>query len=165
MPAERKTAETAATVRAVEHGSFTIERYFEAPVSRVYGAWTTSENKLQWFFCAPDWEPPVHDFDFRIGGRETNRTGPKGGQLHLYDARYEDIVPDSRIVLAYTMTLGELRISSSLLTLEFYPEGSGTRFFLTEQMVVMDSRWPVSSRLEGTEKGIDNLERWLRDQR
>ena len=42
-------------------------------------------------------------------------------------ARYHGIVPDQRIVTTYEMYLDEKRISVSLATLEFKPDGAGTR--------------------------------------
>jgi hypothetical protein len=42
-------------------------------------------------------------------------------------------VPDQRIVFAYTMTLGEKRISSSFGTVELFPVGDRTRLTYTEQ--------------------------------
>lgn len=156
-------ATSAPPMSQVEHGTFTIERCFAATPAQVFACWSTSEAKLRWFHCS-DWGRPDHQLDFRVGGRETNRTGPPGGQVHFYDARYEDIVPDQRIVLAYTMTLGSTRISSSLLTIEFLSDGKGTRMLFTEQMVSLDPQWPVSSREEGTRIGLDNLAKELDQQ-
>jgi len=42
-------------------------------------------------------------------------------------------VPSRRIVVAYTMTLGEQRISASLATFELLPAGRGTDLIFTEQ--------------------------------
>ena len=39
--------------------------------------------------------------DFRVGGKEVNRGGPKGGPVHTFNAIYQDIVPEQRIVYSY----------------------------------------------------------------
>jgi uncharacterized protein YndB with AHSA1/START domain len=44
-----------------------------------------------------------------------------------------DIEQDRRIVFAYTMTVGEKRISASLATVELVAVGEGTRLTYTEQ--------------------------------
>lgn len=147
---------SATTASQLEHGTFTIERLLEAPPTQVFACWSTSQAKLRWFHCE-DWGQPDHQLDFRIGGRETNRTGPAGGPIHLYDALYHDIVTDERFVLSYTMWVGDVRISVSLMSVEFIPESGRTRMVFTEQMVVLDERYPVSSREEGTRAGLENL--------
>ena len=46
---------------------------------------------------------------------------------------YLDIVPNERIVLAYTMTIGENRISASLATVELVADEAGTKLKFTDQ--------------------------------
>jgi uncharacterized protein YndB with AHSA1/START domain len=43
----------------------------------------------------------------------------------VYDARFEDIVPDQRIVSTYAMYMAELRISVSVATVELTQHGTG----------------------------------------
>ena len=50
-----------------------------------------------------EWESSDHALDFRVGGREHASGGPPGGPVHSFDARYQDIVPDQRIVYTYDM--------------------------------------------------------------
>jgi uncharacterized protein YndB with AHSA1/START domain len=59
--------------------------------------------------------------DFRVGGHEFSRFRFGGGDEITNDTIYQDIVPNHRIVIAYTMTVGGKRISSSLATMEFKP--------------------------------------------
>lgn len=46
---------------------------------------------------------------------------------------YLDIINNERIVIAYTMTVGGNRISSSQSTFELLPDGTGTKLVFTEQ--------------------------------
>lgn len=57
-----------------------------------------------------------------------------GGATFLYDGRYEDIVPDVRIVDPDTMMMDGRRISASLPTVELLPVGHRTRLIVTEQI-------------------------------
>jgi uncharacterized protein YndB with AHSA1/START domain len=57
--------------------------------------------KERWFATPPDWSDTDHSLDFRVGGVETNQGRPPGGQLHRFEARYQDIVDNERIVYAY----------------------------------------------------------------
>ncbi len=88
------------TTRNTEHGTFTITRTYPVPSERVFAAWSSQGAKARWFGA-----PGTADYalDFRVGGSETNRGGPPGGPVYSYDATYQDIVPDQRIVYGYTM--------------------------------------------------------------
>jgi len=80
----------------------------------------------------------------------------------VMDGRFQDIVPDQRIVFTYDMTLDDVRISVSLLTIELAAAGSGTKLTFTEQGVYLDGFDDKGSREEGSRALLDNLERELR---
>ena len=61
--------------------------------------------------------------DFRVGGKEVNAGCPSDGQMHYFNAVYQDIVPDQRIVYSYELLFGETRVSVSLATIELLAEG------------------------------------------
>jgi len=148
--------------RSVVHATFTIERTYPAPPAKVFRAWADPSAKRRWFACHDDWEPGVHELDFRVGGREHLRTGPAGGTAHVYNAVYHDIVRDERIVYSYDMHLDDRRISVSLATVEFRAQGSGTLLVVTEQGAFLDGYNDVAGREEGTRIGLDNLYTELR---
>src|SRR2546429_5172061 len=120
--------------RSVTHATFVIERSYPAAPGRVFAAWADPAAKKQWF-GGPD---TPHELDFRVGGRERNAGGPPGGPVYSYEARYADIVPDERIVHTYEMFLDDTRISVSVATVEFHPEGTGTRLVYTEHGAFLD---------------------------
>ena len=95
--------------------------------------------------------------DFRVGGREVSKGGPKGGPLHSMEARYYDIVPGERIVYAYEMYLGDQRISVSVATFELKPEGNRTKLKLTEQGAYLDGFDNGSIRETGMAELLDAL--------
>ncbi len=150
-------AGAARPTRSVVHSSFTITRAFEARPARVFAAFADPALKDLWFFGPPEWGPPQRTSDFRIGGVETSRTGPKGGPMHSFRAVYQDIVPDERIVYSYEMHLGERRISVSLATVELFADGRGTRLKLTEQGAFLDGYDDVASREHGTRALMEQL--------
>ena len=99
--------------RSVNHATFEIERSYPVPPARVFAAFADPVKKRRWFREEDASETFEFEMDFRVGGRERSRFrikgGPVDGVLCTNDTTYQDIVPDSRIVLAYTMTLGEKR--------------------------------------------------------
>ena len=116
------------TKRSATHATFVIERNFTAPRARAFNAFADRAAKASWFAGPGEWEKKRHEFDFRVGGRERLSGGPKGGTVHSFDALYQDIVPNERIIYTYDMHLDETRISVSLATVEFKPQGKIIHF-------------------------------------
>jgi uncharacterized protein YndB with AHSA1/START domain len=100
--------------------------------------------------------------DFRVGGRERVSGGPPGGPVHAYNAVYQDIAPNRRIILSYDMHLDARRISVSLATVEFLAEGTGTRMIFTEQGAFLDVYDNAGQREQGTRDLLDKLGEALR---
>lgn len=143
------------TDRSVNHSTFVVERTFDASPQRMFAAWADPEAKARWF-GNPDQGVAEYQLDFQVGGREYNR-GEVEGQEYTYEARYQDIVPDERIVYAYDMHVGERRISVSLGTVELEPEGDGTRLTYTEQGAYLDGLDTPEQRQSGTGGLFDAL--------
>jgi uncharacterized protein YndB with AHSA1/START domain len=145
--------------RSVAHATFTIERTYPAAPSRVFHALSDKAAKSRWFVGPGEWRQAKFEMDFRVGGREVNSGGLKGGDLHTFDAIYHDIVENERIVYSYDMHIGDARISVSLATIELRPEGSGTRLVFTEQAAFLDGYDDAGSRERGTRDLLDALGR------
>jgi uncharacterized protein YndB with AHSA1/START domain len=152
------------TERSIKHATFTIERTFKVPPSRVFAAYADVKSKVRWFGGPEGWEKSNLKLDFKVGGRESLSGGPPGGPIHYYNALYHDIVPDERIVLTYEMHLDQARISVSLGTTEFKPSGTGTRLVYTEQAVFLDGYDDAGSRERGTRGLFDQLAAYLEKQ-
>ena len=141
--------------RSVTHATFVVERTYDASPARVFAAWADPAAKARWF---GDPEQGVSEFelDFRVGGREFNR-GTVEGQSYTFEARYQDIVPDERIVYAYDMHTEGQRISVSLGTVELEPDSDGTRLTYTEQGAYLDGLDTPEQREQGTGGLFDAL--------
>lgn len=149
------------TTRTATHATFVIERSFKAPPARVFAAFSDEAQKGTWFVGPPEWVLTDREFDFSEGGREAHRVGPPGGDVHSFDARYIDIVPDERIVFSYQMHINQRRISVSLTTIELAPDGAGTKLTFTEQGVFLDGYDDVGRREEGTALLLNQLDAFV----
>ncbi|MBV9582996.1 MAG: SRPBCC family protein [Chloroflexi bacterium] len=147
--------------RSVTHGTFVIERSFPDSPARVFQAFADPALKRRWFGGA-EMTTTQHDLDFRVGGEEISRGGPPDGPVFTYAATYQDIVPEQRIVTTYVMDMGERRISASVTTIEFAPQGNNaTHMVFTEQGVFLDGLDTPAQREEGSREFLDNLARFL----
>lgn len=148
--------------RSNHHAAFTVERTYPASPARVFAAWAEPKAKARWFVGPDAWEKSNHTLDFRVGGRETVSGGPPGGPVHSFDGRYQDIVPDQRIIYTYDMHMDQTRISVSLATVTFEAAGNGTRLVFTEQAVFLDGYDNAGSREQGTRALLENLDAALK---
>lgn len=149
--------------RSVTHATFVIERRYPAKVENVFHALADPAAKRKWFGGPDDWGQSKFEMDFRVGGREINAGGPKGGPIHAFNAIYQDIVPNERIIYSYDMHLDETRISVSLATIELRPEKGGTLLVFTEQGAFLDGYDDAGSRERGTRDLLDALGASLAD--
>lgn len=149
------------TANPVVHVSFTIERSYAASPARVFAAFADPKQKRRWFAEGEGWEVEQFDVDFRVGGHERSRFRFQGGPPITNDTVYQVIQPNERIILAYAMVIDGAPLSGSLLTMEFVPEGTGTRFVFTEQGAYLDGKDGPIQREEGSRELLESLARIL----
>jgi uncharacterized protein YndB with AHSA1/START domain len=151
------------------HDTFKIERTFDAPPARLFKAHADVKAKARWFGGPPDWDSGELQSDFRVGGKEYHKGGPKGGFVSEYSATYLDIVPNERIIISYEMTLDGKKMSVSLATTEFIaagPGGKATKMVFTEQGTYLDEfalKEHAAGRKEGSEEIFNALEKALKE--
>lgn len=151
-------APKAAPKRSVTHATFTIARTYPQPPAKVFNAFADPKIKFRWFASHPEnWERGPYAMDFRVGGRESASGQGPGHPKFTFDNLYWDIVPDERIVFTYDMTLDGQRISVSLTTIEFKPEGKGTKLVFIEHGAYLDGWDKPELREQGTNELLD----WL----
>ena len=135
--------------RTVVHDTIVTERTYDRPPHRVFAAWRDPATEREWFAEGEGWRIEEYGLDFRVGGREHGRFRQGNGPETRNETVYLDIVPDQRIVMAYTMAIDGVNISASLGTVEFKASGAGTRLIYTEQAAFFDGADGPSSRKQG----------------
>jgi uncharacterized protein YndB with AHSA1/START domain len=143
------------STHTAEHGTFVLRRTYPSSPARVFAAWSDRATKAQWFGGGAD--APGLELDFRVGGSETSRGGPPDGPVYTYEATYQDIVPDERIVYGSKIDADGNLISVSVTTVEFAAAGRGTTLTLTEQGVFLDGRDTPAIREKGVGEQLDQL--------
>jgi len=146
----------------IAHATFTVERTYPKSPEVVFRAFSDPAKKRRWFVEGEGFITDSYDLDFRVGGTETSRfrmgdNTPMPGTPVANDTVFMDIVPDTRIVTAYTMAVNGARISCSLSTFTFEAVATGTRFTMTEQACFFDNADGVEMRKEGWTHLLDAL--------
>lgn len=159
---------TKATGQSVIHNTFVLERHYPKPPERVFSALSNSDKKQKWFAASEHHDLEQFELDFRVGGVERTRyrfnsNSPFPGVALATEGTIQDIVPNQRVVIASTMSLGEKRISTSLVTFELLPTEDGTDLILTHQGAFYEGSDGPEMREGGWRKLLDQLAAAMRD--
>jgi uncharacterized protein YndB with AHSA1/START domain len=128
----------------VVHSTFVVERSFPKPPETVFAAFSDPAKARRWYGEGDGHNLEEFTSDFRVGGALTQRYKlkagtPVAGMTINNQSRFQEIVPNQRIVTASTMDLETKRILASQVTIELLPNGSGTDLILTQQGAFFES--------------------------
>jgi uncharacterized protein YndB with AHSA1/START domain len=148
--------------QSVIHNTFVIERSYPKPPEVVFAAFADAAKKRHWFAEGHSHDVEEFAMDFRVGGFERARYRfkqgtPFPGVALANEGNYQDIVPNKRIVSASTMSLGDRRISSSLVTIELLLTDKGTDLICTHQGAFFEGADGPQIREVGWRKLFDQL--------
>jgi uncharacterized protein YndB with AHSA1/START domain len=149
--------------KSVTHSTFVIERNFPASPERIFAALADPAKKRRWY-AEGSAGHDIEEFEmaFEVGGIERaryrfNERSPFPGTALVADGTILDIVPGHRVVIASNMTVGDRRISASLVTFEILASGAGTDFVLTHQGAFFEGADGPVMREAGWQKLLDRL--------
>ena len=146
------------------HDTFVIERHFQKTPEKVFAALSEPAKRRRWFAEGDHHDVEEFQSDFRVGGVELLRyrfkgdaPSPVAGMTLTNESRIQDIVPDRRIVTASAMSLGDTRISASLVTLELLANENGTDLICTHQGTFFEGAGDPKMREAGWRTLLDKL--------
>jgi uncharacterized protein YndB with AHSA1/START domain len=101
----------------------TMERVYDAPVSKVWEAFTNLDQLRQWFFNLSGFKPEV-GFEFEFTGGETD--GPK----YVHKCRVTEAIPNKKIAYSWSY---EGYAGDSEISFELFEQGNQTLLKLTHK--------------------------------
>ncbi|MDR3699589.1 MAG: SRPBCC family protein [Candidatus Sulfopaludibacter sp.] len=155
--------------RTVLHSTFVIERSYPVTPERVFAAFSDPGKKRRWFAEGAGRDVEEFTMDFRVGGNSFMRSRFKPGSpfpgntldSHIH---FQDIVPNQRLVYAYTMSMDGRRFSASLATFMFVATATGTDLIFTDQGAFFEGSDGPQMREQGWRKLLENLAAHLASQ-
>jgi uncharacterized protein YndB with AHSA1/START domain len=135
-----------------------IERTFDAPIERVFEAWTSEEVLRRWLHGMPGWETPTALVDLRVGGTiRIVMRDPTDGTEAGAAGEYSVVEPPRRLV--FTWVWDDQPDQPQLIELEFSERDGRTTVLMTNSAISTDRR--LESQERGWQHCYDNLERLL----
>jgi len=153
------------------HGSFIIERRYNAAPQRVFAAWADPVSKRAWFAEGEGWDIRSYELDFREGGVERSRFRVVGAANPFppettfgNETVFNEIIPNQRIIFTYSMDRDGVRFSVSLASVELFAAGAATRMVFTEHAAFFDGGDGIRMREAGWRELLDKLDHFLQQQ-
>lgn len=91
----------------------TVEATTSIPVSKVWDAWNTPADIIQWNTPDPSWHTPSSENDLRVGGKFKNRMEAKDGSFGFdFEGVYDTVELHKEI----TYTMGDGRQATTVFS-------------------------------------------------
>lgn len=139
----------------VQIETIVLRRTFDAPVERVYRAWTEIAEISNWWTCGEGLPGTILELDVRVGGKMRVSFGNPGEEPSINTSEYLEVVPNNRLVFNMTRVKAGVVRAETRCTVEFHDLGGRTEIVLT------DSGMGGASNEKGWTPTLASLGRWL----
>lgn len=135
-----------------------INKRIQAPVEKVYGAWTDPEQIKQWFGPGEGMSVPEAETDVRPGGKYLiHLFDPDAGSDHIVSGAYEEVVPNKKLVFNWMWKDG---VDRTQVTIELHPHGDNETMLTLTHRGFSQQQF-ADKHNEGWSQCLVNLSRYL----
>jgi uncharacterized protein YndB with AHSA1/START domain len=146
--------------RKPQHSTITLEASLFAPLERVFSEFADPAGRVRW--SPPSEDVLIYDeADFRTGGKDVFRCGPKANPNIRGETHYLLIVPNARVVSSETVSMNGETLAVSLTTLDFESAAGATKLNLIVQVVSFVGREMIQGYESGNKSALENLAKHL----
>jgi uncharacterized protein YndB with AHSA1/START domain len=132
--------------------TITIETVVNAPIEKVWEAWTNPEYITQWSFASDDWHTPWAKNDLQAGGSFSSRMEAKDGSMGFeFGGVYDTVTVTANEHIAYTMEDGRK------VKIDFTADGNSTKVV---QRFDAESENSVEMQQAGWQAILDNFKKY-----
>ena len=132
---------------AAENMCILVEATLDAPLARVWDAWTSPEHIVQWNFASEEWHCPSATNNLQVGGVFSYRMEARDGSFGFdFKGLYLDVLPQEKIIY----DLGEDR----LVVISFSTSGNKT---MVLQAFVPETQNALSLQKQGWQSIMNNF--------
>jgi uncharacterized protein YndB with AHSA1/START domain len=137
-------------METAEKTIITVQNTVNAPVEKVWDAWTKPEHIVNWNHASDDWHSPRSENDLRPGGKFMARMEAKDGSFGFdFGGVYNDVIANQYI--EYTMDDGRN------VKVNFTPIGNQTR---VEEAFEAESTNSHEMQKNGWQAILDNFKKY-----
>jgi uncharacterized protein YndB with AHSA1/START domain len=126
----------------------TVETSVNAPITKVWDAYVTPDDIIQWNAASDDWHTTKSTVDLRAGGTFSSRMEAKDGSFGFdFAGTYTRIVPHERIEYEFGGRIGMV---------EFLPSSQGVKVHVTFDA---ETENPIDMQRQGWQAILNNFAR------
>ena len=110
-----------------------LKRSIKAPIARVFAAWTTPKDMLQWFGPGP-WKVTAAKLELRPGGswRVCFHSDAENRDVEIYGV-YREVRPNTRLVFTWNSDNPQMNFGETLVTVDLTEASGATEVCVTHE--------------------------------
>lgn len=132
-----------------------VEATVNAPMERVWEAWTTPDDIRQWNFASDDWRCPAASLDFTVGGKFNYRMEATDGSMG-FDLEGEFTAIDVNHYIRYVLA------DNRNVSVTFAETNQGIRIVETFEA---ENELPVQHQRDGWQSILNNFKKHVESAR
>jgi uncharacterized protein YndB with AHSA1/START domain len=135
-------------VQKPDDATLILKRVLNSTPEKAFRAWTSPEHIQQWMRPEPGMVIPHVRMDLRVGGKYRIQMKNPDGEFYTAVGEFKEVKAPERLVYTWDWEkdgsgteFGEVEGKTTLITVEFLKQGTGTEFVLTHtRFATVESR-------------------------